>query len=356
MAYNLSAWMSDATIQAKTLTSLVIPGTHDSGTYGLTTQLSAIQYPNIAFLWNLYASSAPVNGTLPWKNTGSDGHDTYYIGPEAYNFIMGCIRLVSQSQSSSDTIKAQLDNGIRFFDLRVYYDSATPPFDYYIQHALRGPLLQTILDDVKSFVDEGNKEIVFLQLSHTNFNSGNVSDIVNMLQTTLPGAIYTPIGTNLHTALSDVTLSGIAGSGTKVIVLNGDSGVTYPSHVFNGTFSSTRDPNGVDTVEALENRELNGLKLAVANTMYGISWILTPQTPDIIASVIPTLISVTPAQPLLETLAQLANTTLYDFIKSVYPTYPFNLITCDWYQQTGSNPDARSVVELAIEISSDTFS
>lgn len=45
---NLSQWMSDPQIQAKALSQVRSPGTHDSGTYALTAVLSRVQYDDIS--------------------------------------------------------------------------------------------------------------------------------------------------------------------------------------------------------------------------------------------------------------------------------------------------------------------
>jgi len=369
MANNLNSWMSDPSIQKKKLSQIVIPGTHDSGSYGLSNALSTVSYSNIAFLWQLSNQSAPANGLWPWTSSGPKEKATYYVGPEMYDYIISVVKQQSQSQDSSDSIYAQLNNGIRFFDLRLYYDDTTTPNDYYLQHGLRGPLLSTVLNDVYQFISEGRqqtpirRELIFLQISHTNFGddtaartSGVVKMLGNILNQNEEKNIYpVPVKDNLSTFFTDTSMSDICGSGTKVIILNADTDrYSYnDSLVFEGSFNATDSPAGVDNVPELWDRELKALKDAPSNptSPWGISWVLTPHASDLISYVMKTL-TVTPVEPLLlEGLARLANADMADFIKQLHGKYPFNLITCDWYQQPSTTNAPGPVVQIAMTLS-----
>ncbi|QHS59139.1 PI-PLC domain-containing protein [Chitinophaga agri] len=369
MANNLSSWMSNPIIQRKKLSQIVIPGTHDSGTYGLTDSLSTVSYSNIAFLWQLSKQSAPANGSFPWTGSGTKEAPTYYVGPEMYDYIINVVKQMSQSQDSSDSIYAQLNNGIRFFDLRLYYDETTTPNDYYLQHGLRGPSLTTVLDDIHQFISEGQQEkpvrqeLIFLQISHTNFSDDAarrtqevVKKFVSILNQKEENNIYTVHAPhNLNTFFTDKSLSEITGWGTKVIILNADHDkYSYNDPlVFDGNFHATDSSTGVDTVADLWVREqeaLNNLSCS-QKSPWGISWVMTPHASDLISYVMKTLMVKSVEPPPLAAMALAANPSLPAFIQYAAKPNSFNLITCDWYRLPGTPNGTASVVEIAMALS-----
>lgn len=334
MAISTTQWMSAPAVQSRTLKQIVLPGTHDSGTYSLNFQLSQIQYSNIAFLWQLNAGQAP---------PGFPGSAPYYVGPALYDFIFQLVKDTAEAQDQ--TILQQLQGGIRYFDLRVYWD--TDANDLYIQHGLRGAPLSQILQDVGSFVSEsGGKELVFLEVSHTNFDSQpqGIQALVSQLDQYV-GAQYFYTPSDLNT-LASTTLSSITGNGSRVIVLNTDTDVAYPpgSSVLttSGFQNSGRGADGVDQVSLLQQLEAQGLQQTRNCPLYHVSWTLTPLQSDIENAVVSRLENNTP-QLVLQQLANTANSQLQQFVDT-YQQYSFNLITVDWYE---SSP----VVNIAIQMS-----
>lgn len=334
MATNTSQWMSDPAVQTRTLEQIVLPGTHDSGTNSLTFQLSQIPYSNIAFLWQLNPGQAP---------PGFPGSAPYYVGPALYDFVFQLVKDTAQAQDQP--LLQQLQGGIRYFDLRVYWD--TNANDLYIQHGLRGAPLSEILQDVGSFVSQSDgKELVFLEVSHTNFDSqlqGAQALVSQLNQYVGAQYLYTP--SDLST-LAGTTLSSITGNGSRVIVLNTDTNVAYPAGspvlTTSGFQNSGRDADGVDQASLLAQLEAQGLQQTRTCPLYHVAWTLTPQTSDIESAVVSRLEN-NPPQLVLQQLAYTANTQLQQFV-STYPQYSFNLITVDWYE---SSP----VVNLAIQLS-----
>ncbi|KAE9417127.1 hypothetical protein Angca_008162, partial [Angiostrongylus cantonensis] len=71
--------------------------------------------------------------------------------------------------TQSDSIRRQLDIGVRYLDLRVSY----PPSDVRISgtnfrlvHALYGPSIQEVLQQVIEFLEENKREVVILDMNH----------------------------------------------------------------------------------------------------------------------------------------------------------------------------------------------
>jgi hypothetical protein len=331
--------MADAAVQNLLIQNLVLPGTHDSGTFSLTLALSQIQYSNIQFLWELSPNQAP---------SGFPGGGTYYVGAPLYQFIFDLVYDVSRAQDQS--LFSQLSGGIRFFDLRLYWDTNLQ--DIYVQHGLIGAPFSALLSDVAAFVSQtGGQELVILQVSHTNFatESQGVTRMGTLLSTLPAGSLYTP------TSLADFAatqLSSITGSGSRVLVMNIDTDVSYPagSPVFttSGYQTSGRNPDGVDTVSALSTAESQGLQSTRTAPLYQINWTLTPQLSDIANEAV-SRVAGNPANPVLKNLADLAGAALLGFIQG-NAKYEFNLITVDWYEdvQSESNQIAM-VVQIAID-------
>ncbi|RYZ91591.1 MAG: hypothetical protein EOP06_06625 [Proteobacteria bacterium] len=327
------SWMAKPSIQQKKVSSLVLPGTHDSGTYALTRELSKIKYGNIAFLWDLEPGKAPDT----WA-----GKAPYYLGDDLYNFVFSVIEDVSKAQDKS--ILNQLNDGIRFFDLRMYFDSATN--DVHVQHGLRGCTLRTILEDVSQFLKQsGGRELILLQVSHTNFTekSEGITKLVSELNACIePKYVYTPKDVS---SFGSTVLEQITSSGSKVVVLDADN-LPYPvgSTIFSASIYQ-KAPGGADgtsDVEALKQREEAGLAQQRTSPFYEVAWTLTPQVTDI-AREVTSRLQGNPPQGVVEAMAKKANDHLRAFVEGRNKSQAFNLITVDWYEQS-------SLVEIAIEL------
>ena len=334
-----SRWMSIPKIQSKTISQLKIPGTHNSGAYGLTRKLSQIIFENIKFLWDLNVDIAPANGQFPFSE------EKIYVGRILLDYIIDAALRVSISQNC--TIGQQLNDGIRFFDLRLYYDTDR---SFYIQHGLRGPQLEEVLAQIRNFFEAHltSGELVFLCISHTNIRSDPVrlpARVATIIQNYLKHFLYMPANSvgvkdfDLQ-SLKDMTLSSITatdghGTSPKVIVLNTDNDEEY---YYNDTVVNRRgfsdsgrwetNSDGVNSVAALIELEGQGLEKNI-KPMYHIGWTQTPQIADIIQNVVSHLsgnsLTLSPKQLALET-----NSALQAFLAN-HTTGTFNLITMDWY-------------------------
>jgi hypothetical protein len=345
-----ATWMSNPQVQALTFGALKIPGTHDSATYSLTQTLSQVQYPEIAFLWKLNAGAAPADGSLPW--TGG----SYYVGSAMYGFVLQVVQSVATSQDQ--TILQQLNGGIRYFDLRIYYDTSAN--DFFVQHGLRGCTLSEILQQVQQFISQNpaSQELIILALSHANFSglqghtaaqlTGQVSSLV---QRTLGAGVYVPPGlpaggTFTFQALGTRTVAEVTNGKPAVMLLNLDEGYTYASEVINtsGFKNSGRSVNGVDTVAALAAAEQGPLQQNAAGKLYQVNWTLTPQLSDVMTQIQNGVLG-SGATPVLQALALQANDALTGFIQA-NRSAAFNLVTVDWYETGTPN----SVVDLCVAL------
>jgi hypothetical protein len=176
-AYNPATWMEDTLYPQKanyTLKDIVLPGAHDAGMSILT------------------ATGGQQKGTINECNT------------------------LTQTQS----IKGQLNDGIRMFDLRVgMYDDAL-----YTKHCSSdcmadaigggyGEKLKTILVDIKNFLYANRKETVMLTFSHFCEREAPAAQTAQFIIETLGNSL---VFNNKGKKLNEVKLKDIAG---KVIVV-----------------------------------------------------------------------------------------------------------------------------------------
>ena len=124
-----------ASVKAKKLTEIVIPGSHDSGTYQLDKKL-------------------PV------------GHDEPEILQElGNNVVLGPLTkyiIHRWSTTQHGNIQDQLHNGIRYFDFRV----AKLEGKFRIVHGLHGNEVFDIFTSIQEFLELNTQEIVILHFQH----------------------------------------------------------------------------------------------------------------------------------------------------------------------------------------------
>jgi len=130
-------WMSHIPSDRK-LNQLIIPGTHDSGTYAITSV-------------SHFSISDP--GPLPtWLEKISNILPVSIIRP----IIAGW------SKTQPYSIADQLNNGIRYLDFRVCYNSS----DFYLCHTMLGDSVATALKDIQTFAKVHPSEIIIIDFNH----------------------------------------------------------------------------------------------------------------------------------------------------------------------------------------------
>lgn len=322
-----STWMSTPTIQVLPLSELTLPGTHDSATFALEPELSQKSYPDIAFLWRLSPDPAPADGSWPFPDSG-----TIHVGRELMSYVFDTVIRVSTAQIYDLT--KQLNDGIRFFDLRIYHDTDG---QFYAQHALRGPKFEDLLAQVRSYIDAhpASSELIFLQISAANFDGAQCAEVAKMIRDHLGAHIYMPPGAAGvkdfdFQSLADLTVGAITAGATKVIVLDTDSDDVYADTVVNtsGFATSGRDPAGPNSVSELADLEGAALDANI-EPLYEVSWTLTPQVFDVAQNVLQVLSGFLP-EFVIGLMAPMANSALASFFEQ-HQGRRCNLVTVDWY-------------------------
>lgn len=378
-----TTWMSDPAVQGLTLRQLALPGTHDSGSYSVETgALSQIDYANIVFLWQISAAAAAADGknpmTVPLPGmpnlsnpineanslAGFSGLNTLYVGPTANDFIMSIAKDLSQSNDRS--LLDQLNDGLRYFDLRLYWDFDEG--DFYVQHGLRGAKAARLIADVNSFLTANptSSELIVLDVNHMNLTNDapQLTTLAQMFENGLPsGAFYVPKalsdGTDTFLALADTKVSDITRGSNKVLLLNTDtkpsppavSNLSYPAPFIN-TAGYSRAPDtdsGTNSVQTLSTWATTAIDGLTTTELGRLSWSLTCQTEDAIADALGRLAGGPDFVPALQRLATTANENLARFIDLLTEDRKNKLscLTVDWHEKS---PDAPTVVELAITL------
>ncbi len=121
------------------LNKLYIPGSHDSATY---------------YLENTFAKGQDYSEKINLLKPFGIGFAVMKI---AKNWAMAQDR----------TIYQQLNDGIRYIDLRVIYRDSEK--DFYCAHGLYGPKLSDVLSDMMRFMEENPQEIIIVQIGDLRY-------------------------------------------------------------------------------------------------------------------------------------------------------------------------------------------
>ncbi|MCX2934676.1 Ig-like domain-containing protein [Mycobacterium sp. CVI_P3] len=148
-------WMATLPgIDTLPFTQLPIPGSHDSGSYGIV-------------------------ASAPWALTGiSDFGVLAQLPPLIEQYIVKPIA-AAWSKTQSEDILGQLNEGVRYLDLRL---SNEPDGNIYIEHGLRGPSIDVVLQDIADFAYAHPQEVIVVYAQRfTNFDTDTHAEFVDML-------------------------------------------------------------------------------------------------------------------------------------------------------------------------------
>ncbi len=186
-------WMRDlgSDIASVPLNELTIPGAHDMGTYGING-----------------GSGTSVDGQIPDIACDID-HDA-------------CVRW-GEAQNPSRNATAELDEGIRYFDLRVCSHGSG---DFVTCHGLNAADLQDILTETRYWIDAHPYEVVILDFNHhfqtdVEVEAGLIEQAFAVSgggSLLIPPQYCAPGNPDSGTCANLLTLSNIASTPGRVIV------------------------------------------------------------------------------------------------------------------------------------------
>lgn len=185
-------WMASlpGTIELK---RLAMPGSHDTGTY-------------------------PINGFSPLGTELAKGNNEYarlFIALSTVKKYFPVDYPVTEhfagwSRAQGHTVKAQLEAGVRYFDLRMLPDALNEK--YHATHVLLGAEIEPMLSDVAAFIANHPKEIVILDFQHLFSNSGDDGGMDMLVAGDLVDKLTRHFGSRLVTpaALADPNAATLA--------------------------------------------------------------------------------------------------------------------------------------------------
>ena len=248
-----SQWMGNLPYEKQLcpLRELVIPGSHDSGTFALDKGMG------------IGPDESPLLQKLG---------DIPFIGKLEESVIYNWAK--AQSMSIYD----QLFCGIRYLDLRVAYREEDK--EIRIVHGLYAWTVEQISNDVNRFVSKFPKEIVILDFNHFyNMDSTARASLAHSLRDSFGEIIRAPGKDG-----SNVTLQEMWAKGEKIIIFYHDKVVTDAHPCFwPGDLICSPWPNTADIKHLMEFLEKEYKKPSCSKDVFKVTQaILTPQTSTLV--------------------------------------------------------------------------
>ncbi|MEI5906978.1 phosphatidylinositol-specific phospholipase C domain-containing protein [Bacillus spongiae] len=310
----------------QTLREVILPGTHDSGT-------------------------ATMDDANDPRDPGPDFWDLKNLVQNAAAQAGKSI-VADWSQTQGLTIEEQLNEGIRYLDLRVAPNVWQPVFDsYQIQetnlrtlHGLYGEGVNEIIADTKTFLDENEKEIVILDFQHFYEMTERSYEYLNTLLQDTFGDLLVPSSYGVN-----IPLEQLWSENKRVIVLYGSDHQRYTDTLdirslyaeeFNSwiwdrkTNMQSRWANTTD-VTVLKNTLDEAIESASQNKFFVLQGVLTADDNAIVDAVLGGIdpFSAT-AVDSLHDLVRLANNEIPNWVQNDWADEPLNIIMMDWFEET----------------------
>lgn len=198
-AKNAARWMQlTPGLMAKTLPEVALPGTHDSGAYWLNTDARGPDFEDWSYDLGIF-------GDFSWDSLENDvGYDL--------------------TRTQDQALLGQLNGGIRYFDLRVTRRDGF----FHTYHGLLGKRLEVLLQDIRTFMEQSEQELVVVNASHmaTGTDTGNAQpfatayhhELMQLVVDHLGPYLYARDGRSMEDLLA-TPLGQIVGEGPRVLFI-----------------------------------------------------------------------------------------------------------------------------------------
>jgi len=245
------AWMKNMgqQIGSKSLSSISMPGTHDTGTYG-------ISKPEIA-----PDLDKTVQNLL--RNDPMKEQHLQYAKDWAVTENLDMLN--------------QLKVGIRYFDLRL---CKTSQDELKTCHGLYAASMKSIIDDVVQFIHVPNheKEIIILDFAPLNINSGDIAKLSQWLVNAFGSKIASPTQFNVNSLINTFWQQ----QRQIIVMLNNDTEASrYPDLFWPGSRSYGLWAN-TENSDELITKMINSLNGRDHTKLFNFSLVLTPQPQTVI--------------------------------------------------------------------------
>jgi hypothetical protein len=279
-AYDPARWMEQTpAIHTKKLRHICLPCSHDAGTAKMQDIKTSDNGDDIAGFMN---SLREIGDAIKATGIGIIIDIPLWLSNKLFGLVKGLGR--AQSQSIAD----QLNGGVRGFDLRAYYYANDDEF--YTYHGALAEKLETILDEMKAFLEATAGEILYVTFTHQqHVDTQALKDrLTTMIQAKLGSHAYLRDGTNDDTlfeqSYNDIVGQGSRGSKVVIVYSNSTDNAYWPSKytsqgssdVIDGYYSNSTD------VETMLKDQINNYNEAVSNDLpFALYMTLTPQESDV---------------------------------------------------------------------------
>lgn len=294
MNVDLSDWMAGLpALSELPLTEIPIPGTHDSGSYGITAE-------------------------SPWALTGKSQFGFLTELPQFLQDLIVKPIAAGWAKTQSKNLYEQFNDGIRYVDLRLTNE---PDGQVYLEHGLRSVPFTDVVDDIAAFATEHPKEalVVYIQ-GINNFTWNTHADVVGQMEAAF-GSRMAPreLGTS-------VTLAELWAADKNVIVVYNNDFVVdgNPDLWFDDTIYRPW-PQVTSVPDLLAGNEAN-LASRPPSAIWGMFGEPTPSPTNYVTGVL-----------------TLGTRNIEEFMFNVHPAVQqwmrvnfkesLNLTTADWYQE-----------------------
>lgn len=282
----LADWMAEdaASLYARTLHEVTLPGTHDSGAYWLTKQT----IPDARFPpgWVAAAIAAAERLGVPVDEV-----------------------ITAWALTQSADVGAQLRAGFRYLDLRAGWNGTA----WCVHHAEVGVPMRVVLADLAAFVKRHRGEFVVAQVSHLDgAPPGARARLVDALKTSLKRALrghLVPVRVAGDGSLrADDTIGEMVARDERVLVVFGDGDYAaedarardaaaaddedaflWPPRTLHNGWANTDDPEALSRFATEQTIRFNagGGGFGEPGSLFKLSWTLTAQTATVLESVLP---------------------------------------------------------------------
>ncbi|XP_076257580.1 PI-PLC X domain-containing protein 3-like [Rhynchophorus ferrugineus] len=253
LADDLENWMEflpDA-IKSVPINYLAIPGTHDSFTSDITKD----------------------------SEVSPDGED---ILKQLEWLSIVKVVMANWSKTQAYDVTAQLQAGIRFFDLRVCNNTADNTL--YFCHGLYSTDVQSVLNDMSSYLSEHPNEVVILDCQHFYaFTDDTHATLIGMLKNAFNTTLLPYAG-----SLSSWSLSSLNDNNYQVILIYRESVQTSETFLWPSSSYPTPWYNTMNSTYLLSSLD-TGLSTRSNSNGYISQCVLTPGVNDILTNLLSTL-------------------------------------------------------------------
>ena len=296
---SLADWMAEdaASLYARTLHEVTLPGTHDSGAYWLSKQT----IPDARFppQWAAAAIAAAERLGVPVDEI-----------------------ITAWALTQTADVGEQLRAGFRYLDLRAGWNGTA----WCVHHAEVGVALSVVLDDLAAFVKRHRGEFVVAQVSHLDgaFSSAEKAKRVRELKASLTDALrghLVPVAvTGVGALILNDTIGEMVARDERVLVVFGDGDYSdvfgdyssgranarddddasdadaflWPPWTLHNGWADTDDPDALVRFATDETIAFNdkgggggGGSFGEPGSLFKLSWTLTAQTSTVLESVLP---------------------------------------------------------------------